>query len=54
MKRNTYINNRLRMNQMVKNTKSKTPSKIPIKNKQKNENNSSRRYLDIISKQIHL
>ena len=47
MKRNTYINNRLRMNQMVKNTKSKTPSKIPIKNKQKNENNSSRRYLDL-------
>ena len=47
MKRSTYINNRLRMNQMVKNTKSKTPSKIPIKNKQKNENNSSRRYLDL-------
>lgn len=48
MKRNTYINNRLRMNQMVKNnTKSKTPSRIPNKNNQKNENNSSRRYLDL-------
>jgi len=48
MKRNSYINNRLRMNQMIKNsTKSKTPSRIPNKKNQKNENNSSRRYLDL-------
>lgn len=39
MKRNSYINNRLRMNQMIKNsTKSKTPSRIPNKKNQKNEN----------------
>ena len=48
MKRNSYINNRLRMNQMIKiSTKSKTPSRIPNKKNQKNENNSSRRYLDL-------
>ena len=48
MKGNFYINNRLRMNQMIKNNiKSKTPSRIPNKKNQKNENNSSRRYLNL-------
>ena len=46
MKKNVYVNNRLRMNFMVKNnTKSKTPSKVP--KRQINKNNSSRRYLDL-------
>jgi len=41
-----FVNNRLRMNFMVRNnTKSKTPSKIPKKLKDKN--NSSKRYLDL-------
>jgi len=46
MKKNMFVNNRLRMNFMVRNnTKSKTPSKIPKKLKDKN--NSSKRYLDL-------
>ena len=46
MKKNEFVNNRLRMNFMVrKNCKSKTPSKNP--KTQINKNNSSRRYLDL-------
>ena len=46
MKKNGFVNNRLRMNFMVKNSiKSKTPSKN--QKKTINKNNSSRRYLDL-------
>ena len=46
MKKNIFINNRLRMNFMVRNnTKSKTPTNIP--KSQIEKNNSSRRYLDL-------
>ena len=46
MKKTKFVNNRLRMNFMVRNnTKSKTPSKIPKIRMDKN--NSSKRYLDL-------
>ena len=48
MKKNVFINNRLRMNMMIKNNiKSKTPSRVTKSKKQKNKNNTSRRYLDL-------
>lgn len=54
MKKNAFVNNRLRMNFMIKNNiKSKTPSKNT--KKITNKNNSSRRYLDLYQneKSIH-
>ena len=48
MKKNVFVNNRLRMNMMIKNNiKSKTPSRVTNSKKQKNKNNTSRRYLDL-------
>ena len=53
MKKNEFVNNRLRMNFMVrKNCKSKTPSKNP--KIQINKNNSSRRYLDLYQNEISI
>ena len=53
MKKNEFVNNRLRMNFMVrKNCKSKTPSKNP--KTQINKNNSSRRYLDLYQNEISI
>ena len=48
MKKNVFVNNRLRMNLMIKNNiKSKTPSRVTNSKQQKNKNNTSRRYLDL-------
>ena len=48
MKKNVFVNNRLRMNLMIKNNmKSKTPSRVTNSKKQMNKNNTSRRYLDL-------